>query len=102
MKKISDAFKKLVAWGKSVYSERDGSGSASRVHTGLIVIGVVAVLVIYVWFKRDLPSTDQMGGLAKILGVGTGSYGVNKLAEKFGKKDEDAPADPAAENKEKV
>lgn len=79
MKKFIENVKKLVEWLKSVASESDGSGSASRVVKLCITATCCASLLLVVLFKHDLPSAEQLKGLAQVIGMGSAAYALNQL-----------------------
>jgi hypothetical protein len=80
IKKIISIVKRVVLWVKSIVSESDGSGSASRVGKLLIVSTCCVALLAVVWFKHDLPSADQLSALAKVIAAGSVAYTANQLA----------------------
>lgn len=68
---------KLVKFLKSVVSEQDGLGSASRITallTTVAVIGWVTYVVIHTGTLPDLSSA------ALFLGAGSGGYAANKVS----------------------
>jgi hypothetical protein len=93
IKKVIGLIKKAIAWGKSVASESDGTGSASRVVKLLLASTCSAALLLYVFFKHDLPSADQLSALAKIIGAGSLGYVANMIKNGL-KKDDPPPEDP--------
>lgn len=74
---------KLSTFAKSVASEADGSGSASRVVALLVTVACMAALLLTVYYQHNLPSEDQLIGLAYVLACGVGAYGVNQIKSKF-------------------
>jgi hypothetical protein len=68
---------KALKWLVSVLSERDGSGSASRVALLIVIVSTAASLLIYLAIKHDLPSADVLSGMAKIIAAAAALYGAN-------------------------
>jgi hypothetical protein len=81
VKKIISIIKRAVLWVKSIASESDGTGSASRVAKLIIVISSMVALLAVVWFKHDLPSADQLSALAKVIAAGSVAYTANQLKD---------------------
>lgn len=77
--------KALVNFGKSVLSESDGTGSASRTIGLTVTFGAIGVLIAVVWINHSLPTADQLYGLAALVTAGSGAY----LGNKFGRRDND-------------
>lgn len=73
------AVKSLVAWVRSVLSEKDGTGSASRVVKWMIASTCCLALLSVVWFKHDLPTADQLSALAKVIAAGSAAYAFNQI-----------------------
>jgi len=80
--------KKLVAFGKEVISEPKGTGSNSRVVALLCALGAFLSLLGYLIYKHDLPTGDQLKGLAEFVGGGSVGYGANKVAAAINKPDD--------------
>lgn len=80
MKKFISIIKRAIIWIKSIASESDGSGSASRVGKLLIISTCCVALLAVVWFKHDLPGADQLSALAKVIAAGSVAYTANQLA----------------------
>lgn len=81
--------KQLVAWCKSVVSEQDGLGSASRV-VKLAVVGSCAFCLVFVTVRTgQLPDADKLRALAEVIGMGSAAYAANMLKNAIGKKDGD-------------
>jgi hypothetical protein len=73
------AMKALASWVRSVLSEKDGTGSASRVVKWMIASTCCLALLAVVCFKHDLPSADQLSALAKVIAAGSTAYVFNQL-----------------------
>lgn len=74
---LSCKLKALFAWLKSIVSEQDGLGSASRVTavlTTIFVLGWVTFVVIHTGTLPDLSSASVF------LAAGTGGYAANKIS----------------------
>jgi hypothetical protein len=69
-------------WTVSVASEPNGTGSASRVCFGLIVLTVCGVLIAHLWLRRSLPDQGTLLGLSSLLTAGAAGYGANKFSNK--------------------
>jgi hypothetical protein len=80
IKKIIEAAKRLVAFVKSILSERDGSGSASRAFKLMIGGSCCLCLVLVTVWNRQLPSPDQLKALAEVIGAGSAAYIGNVAA----------------------
>jgi hypothetical protein len=90
--KIMDVVRAIGGWVKTIPSEPNGNGSSSRV-IALVVSGTLMGLMIsYFRVKHDLPSPDQLYGLAAILGTGVGGYVANRF-RKHGPNGEEEPAE---------
>jgi hypothetical protein len=79
---MTDWLKKAWGWLKSIPSESNGTGSASRIALLMIAATVCGVLIAHVWIHRTLPDKDTLEGLAALCSVGMGSYGLNKFANR--------------------
>ena len=68
---------KLFAFLKSTFSEPDGTGSASRVLGGSVVVSTILWVSYIVFHTHALP---DLTGAALFVGSGFSGYGVNKLS----------------------
>lgn len=67
-------------WLRSVFSERDGTGSSSRTLCGLIVVAAIAWVSVYVWVHKALPAPADLEGLGGFIWKVCGAlYGLNQL-----------------------
>jgi hypothetical protein len=87
--RIGDVFKaawsKLgvgLKWARTVLSERDGTGSTSRVVSLLVTLTICGVLIGHLVIRRTLPDPGTLGGLAGLLTAGAAGYGVNKATNR--------------------
>lgn len=77
----------VAKWLRSVYSESDGTGSATRFHLGLLfvfVIGVGSAFAVLVFRKQlSIGDYDAFLGAATLFltSVGGFLYGINKAAD---------------------
>jgi hypothetical protein len=71
-----------IEWASTVLSEKDGTGSSSRIGFLVVVLTVCGVLIGHLVIRRTLPDAGTLGGLAGLLTAGAGAYGVNKVATK--------------------
>lgn len=81
---LSCKLKSFLVWFKSVLSEQDGLGSASRITaflTTIFVLGWVTFVVIHTGTLPDLSSASVF------LAAGTGGYAANKISGLFNKGD---------------
>lgn len=69
-------------WTKDVLSERDGSGSASRVCLFVVTVTVCGCLIANTIFTRKLPGEGSLLGLSALLTAGAGGYGVNRISHR--------------------
>lgn len=93
--KITSVVKRLIGFGKSVVSEVDGTGSASR-SIGLIVAVVsMGALVAQVCIHHALPAPEQLYGLSSLVAAGSGAYAANKVG---GTKPPSQPSQPSRPN----
>lgn len=77
IRKLGVLLKSLFVWFKSILSEQDGLGSASRITaflTTIFVLGWVTFVVIHTGTLPDLTSASLF------LAAGTGGYAANKLS----------------------
>lgn len=79
IEKVMGFVKNVANWAKTIPSEPNGHGSSSRVIALATAATVVGLMIAYFSVRRDLPSADQLYGLAAILGTGIGSYVANKF-----------------------
>jgi hypothetical protein len=79
IRRVFTAAKAIVLWAKSILSEKDGTGSASRVVKWMIASTCCLALLCVVWFKHDLPSADQLSALAKVIAAGSAAYAFNQI-----------------------
>jgi hypothetical protein len=84
---------KHLGWAKSVLSEKDGTGSTSRIALLILVLTVCGVLIYSVAVHHELPNRDTLLGLSSLAGIGAGGYGVNRISHKD---DEKGPAESDA------
>jgi hypothetical protein len=68
---------KVLGFIKSTFSEADGSGSASRVLSGMVVLSTI-VWVSYLVIKTT--ALPDLTSAAIYVGAGFSGYGVNKLS----------------------
>lgn len=94
--KITDSFKRLVAFIQSILSERNGTGSASRTIGVLVAVAGIGVLIAHVAMRHELPSRDQMTGLGLLIASGSGAYVANQA--KAGATGDAANSQPAPDN----
>lgn len=87
--KLKEFLIKHLGWFKSILSEHDGTGSASRWALFILVLTVCGVLIYSVAVHHELPSRDTLLGLSSLAGIGAGGYGVNRISHKD---DEKGPA----------
>lgn len=79
-KQIGTKAGKVIAFIKSIFSESDGMGSASRTAKLTIIFTSMACLVFVVIVKKDLPTAEQLTALAKVIGAGSVAYVGNQIA----------------------
>jgi len=79
LSKLREWFEKLCTFAKSVASERNGTGSASRVVFIIVASGAMLTLLLYVYLRRELPESDKLSALAKIIGSGASGYLGNQI-----------------------
>jgi len=73
--------KKLIQWLKGVFSEPDGTGSASRV-LGAAVVATMLFCIVFVCVKTStLP--ENLGDAALVIGAGFSGYAANKFSGAF-------------------
>lgn len=77
--RITTTVKTALGFGRSVLSERDGTGSASRSIGLIVTIGSIGVLVAHVWMHHSLPAPEQLYGLSALIAAGSGAYATNKI-----------------------
>lgn len=75
---------KILAFLKSVFSEPDGTGSASRVLSGVVIVATLGWITYLVLTTHILP---DLSGASLFVGAGFSGYGVNKLAAAMKKED---------------
>lgn len=75
-------FESHVKWAHSIFSEPDGTGSASRVCFFLITATVCGVLAGHLYLKHSLPDQGTLLGLGGLLTAGSAGYGANKISSK--------------------
>lgn len=85
--KIVVIAKAAMGWAKTIPSEPNGHGSSSRVIALAVAGTIVGVLIAYFVIRHELPSADQLYGLAALLGTGITGY----VSNCFRKKDGDTP-----------
>lgn len=88
--KIMAAAKAVAGWAKTIPSEPNGHGSSSRVIALAVAGTTVGLLIAYFRVRHDLPSPEQLYGLAAILGTGIGGYVANRF-RKHGPDGEEEP-----------
>lgn len=72
---------KCFAFFRGLYSERDGTPSSARWHTGIVIWFACAWVSYLVWKTLKLP---DFAGIALFVGTVAGlTYGANQLAAKF-------------------
>jgi hypothetical protein len=89
---VIEKIHKAVKWAISVLSERDGSGSSSRVALLIVVIAVAFCLVFFTIHEHKLPEGQTLLGMSGILTAGATVYGANRLTNK--ENNFDAPNTP--------
>lgn len=83
--KIFQMGKTVAGWCKTVASERDGTGSSSRI-VALLVTGVtMGCMIAFFAYHKELPSASQMYAMSTLVAAGTGAY----IGNRFGKNDDD-------------
>lgn len=75
-------FSKLIAFAKSVFSENDGTGSATRVIAGLNATAVIVWVSYLVWRTNTLP---DLTSASLFLGAGFSGYAANRVSKCFDK-----------------
>lgn len=81
-RRLASTGKALVGYGKSVCSERDGTGSSSRVVALTVTFTTVGVLIAFVVLQHTLPTADQLYGLSALVMAGTGAYIGNRMGRR--------------------
>jgi hypothetical protein len=76
---------KLLAFAKSTLSERDGTGSMSRVLCALIVLAVICWCSYVVIKTKALP---DLTSASLLVAAGFSGYGANKLSGAIRRDDE--------------
>lgn len=74
---------KLIAFIKSTFSESDGTGSASRVLSGAVILSTISWITYLVLKNNALP---DLSSASLFVGSGSSIYGMNKLSEALKKK----------------
>lgn len=77
--KISVIVKGAMGWAKTIPSEPNGHGSSSRIIALSVALTIVGILIAYFCVRHELPTADQLYGLAAILGTGIGGYVANRF-----------------------
>src|SRR6266403_4967586 len=68
---------RFLSWAISILSEKDGSGSSSRVAMMLVILSVAFSLVFYTVIARKLPDGNVLLGLSGLVTAGASLYGAN-------------------------
>jgi hypothetical protein len=89
--KVSVIVKAAMGWAKTIPSEPNGHGSSSRVIALSVAFTVVGVIIAYFAIRHELPSSDQLYGLAAILGTGISGYVSNCFRRKGSSETPDNP-----------
>ena len=77
--KVFIGCKFIGKWCKTVASERDGTGSSSRI-IALIVVGVtMGCMIAFFAYHKALPTSEQMYAMSALVAAGTGAYVSNKF-----------------------
>lgn len=82
---------KLISWAFSILSEKDGSGSSSRIAMMLVILSAAFSLVFYTVIAKKLPDGNALLGLSGLVTAGASIYGAN--AWKNRPQTPDPPAD---------
>lgn len=98
---IITVVKAAVNWAKTIPSEPNGHGSSSRVIALSVSTAVVGVLIAYFKVRHELPSPEQLYGLAALLGTGIGGYVANRFRPP-GEPDEPSEASDSTDKKDGV
>jgi hypothetical protein len=83
---------KALNWLKSVSSEPDGNGSASRIIGISMTFTLIGLMIAFFCFTHGLPSPEQFYGMTALLGAASSSYVSNKLSN-IGKPPGDSQGD---------
>jgi hypothetical protein len=75
---------KILAYILSIFSESDGSGSASRVLAGVSVLSTIVWVSYLTFTTRHLP---DLGGASLFLTSAFSGYSVNKISSCFKKEE---------------
>lgn len=85
VKKMWAALVGAFKWVKSIVSEQDGLGSASRI-AKLSIIGSSVFCIVFVTLKTgQLPPAEELKALAEVITAGTVGYAANQLKEALSK-----------------
>ena len=76
---------RIFAFLNSTFSERDGTGSATRVLGGLGVAATIAWVSFIVLTTKHLP---DLGGASMFVSASFSGYAVNRVARAIGKDDD--------------
>jgi hypothetical protein len=77
--KIIEIIKSGISWGKQVATGNDGMGSASRVVALIVTPVTMGVLIAHVCMNHGLPSSEQLYGVAALIGTGCGAFAIGKF-----------------------
>jgi hypothetical protein len=77
--KIFQGCKIVGGWCKTVASERDGTGSSSRI-IALLVAGItMGCMIAFFVYHKELPTANQMYAMSTLVAAGTGAYIGNSI-----------------------
>jgi hypothetical protein len=79
IKTLIELGKRAFNWAKTIPSEPSGHGSSSRVIALIVTLTVAGLLIAFFKAKHELPSADQLYGMAAVLGTGMGGYVANRF-----------------------
>jgi hypothetical protein len=89
---VIEKIRKAVAWLVSVLSERDGTGSSSRIAMMFVILAASFSLVFYTVIARKLPDGNVLLGLSGFVTAGASLYGANAWKNRPQTPDPNAPA----------
>lgn len=94
IKTLIEAGKQAFRWAKTIPSEPNGNGSSSRIIALVTTLTLTGLLIAFFKVKHELPTADQLYGIAAILGTGMGGYVANRFRRGGEDGDGDSNAKP--------
>jgi hypothetical protein len=89
---VIDKIHRAIAWLVSILSEKDGSGSSSRVAMMFVILAASFSLVFYTVIARKLPDGNVLLGLSGLVTAGASLYGANAWKNRPQTSDPNTPA----------